>query len=171
MCKASYTFVFAIHFKDITKTNKAKQTIVAFCSWLGCIVFCVQVVHPTLARTHMQRRLQMMEKGSSLDWAAAEALAFGSLLYQGMTIYSSWDIYPWTWYHTDNLSCTQVTPSWKKLCPKKDFFNLWVNRVRAVVSNNVLIDEYLITPLIYHLYTNPFLCAIYFGEICQRCQT
>ena len=52
------------------------------------------------------------------------------------------DIYPWTWYHTDNSSYTQVTPPGKK----------------SVVSMNTWIDEYSIAPLIYHWYTNQFLC-------------
>ena len=32
----------------------------------------------------MDRRKQKMEEGANLDWATAEALALGSLLYQGM---------------------------------------------------------------------------------------
>ena len=37
------------------------------------------------------------------------------------------------------------------------FFNLRANSVQAVVSDNALIDEYLIAPLIYHhiIYTPP----------------
>ena len=54
------------------------------------------------------------------------------------------DIYPWTWYHTDNSSYTQVTPPGKKK--------------KSVVSDNTWIDEYSIAPLIYHWYTNQFLC-------------
>ena len=53
----------------------------------------------------------------------------------------SQDIYPWTWYHTDNSSYTPVIHSWKKLCRKKVDF--------SVASDNALIDEYFIAPLIY----------------------
>ena len=56
--------------------------------------------------------------------------------------YISQDIYPWTWYHTDNSSYTRVTPRGKK----------------SVVSDNTWINEYSIAPLIYHWYTNQFLC-------------
>ena len=42
-----------------------------------------QNVHPTLTKTQISRRLQMVEQGVDLDWATAEALALGSLLYQG----------------------------------------------------------------------------------------
>ena len=42
-----------------------------------------QNVHPTIQKTHIERRLHRMTEGADLDWATAEALAFGSLLYQG----------------------------------------------------------------------------------------
>jgi len=42
-----------------------------------------QNVHPTLQKTHIDRRLQKLAEGRDLDWATAEALAIGSLLYQG----------------------------------------------------------------------------------------
>ena len=69
--------------------------------------------------------------------------------------YISRGIYPRTKYYTDNSSYTRVTPSGKKLYRKKVYFSIadW-----AVVSDNTWIDEYSITPLIYHLYSNPFLC-------------
>ena len=40
-------------------------------------------VHPHLKKTHVQSRLDKLMNGTALDWATAEALAFGSLLYQG----------------------------------------------------------------------------------------
>lgn len=43
-------------------------------------------VHPTLKKTHIDRRLQKMQDGTGLDWATAEALAMGSLLRQGFNI-------------------------------------------------------------------------------------
>ncbi|KAK3092434.1 hypothetical protein FSP39_002811 [Pinctada imbricata] len=43
-------------------------------------------VHPTIHKTHIERRLQKMADGVDLDWATAEALAFGSLLYQGYNV-------------------------------------------------------------------------------------
>lgn len=44
-----------------------------------------QVVHPHLQKTHIQNRLNKLIEGQGLDWATAEALAIGSLLYQGKT--------------------------------------------------------------------------------------
>ncbi|NWX01280.1 DHTK1 dehydrogenase, partial [Caloenas nicobarica] len=43
-------------------------------------------VHSHLLKTYAQSRVQKMEEGKKLDWATAEALAFGSLLSQGFNI-------------------------------------------------------------------------------------
>ena len=43
-----------------------------------------QNVHPTIKKTHCDRRVQRMIEGANLDWATGETLAFGSLLQQGM---------------------------------------------------------------------------------------
>eukprot|EP00455_Lapot_gusevi_P030352 TRINITY_DN3264_c0_g3_i5.p1 TRINITY_DN3264_c0_g3~~TRINITY_DN3264_c0_g3_i5.p1 ORF type:complete len:905 (+),score=378.09 TRINITY_DN3264_c0_g3_i5:61-2775(+) len=40
-------------------------------------------VHPRLVRSHVEARKKMMATGQNLDWATAEALAFGSLLQEG----------------------------------------------------------------------------------------
>ena len=46
-------------------------------------VLLMQKVHPTIQKTHVERRRQRVEEGVDLDWATAEALAIGSLMYQG----------------------------------------------------------------------------------------
>jgi len=43
-------------------------------------------VHPHLAKMHVEARLKKLEQGSSLDWGTCEALALGSLLYQGWNV-------------------------------------------------------------------------------------
>ncbi|PVD25710.1 hypothetical protein C0Q70_13370 [Pomacea canaliculata] len=43
-------------------------------------------IHPTIQKTHVDRRRQKVEEGVDLDWATAEALAIGSLLYQGFNV-------------------------------------------------------------------------------------
>ncbi|NWQ80546.1 DHTK1 dehydrogenase, partial [Columbina picui] len=43
-------------------------------------------VHSHLLKTYAQSRVQKMNEGKKLDWATAEALAFGSLLSQGFNI-------------------------------------------------------------------------------------
>ncbi|XP_072032224.1 2-oxoadipate dehydrogenase complex component E1-like [Amphiura filiformis] len=44
------------------------------------------VPHPHLKKTFLQSRLRKLEEGKPLDWATAEAMAFGSLLYEGFNV-------------------------------------------------------------------------------------
>ena len=44
---------------------------------------CLQNPHPHLQKTFLQARRKKLEEGKPLDWASAEALAFGSLLLEG----------------------------------------------------------------------------------------
>jgi hypothetical protein len=43
----------------------------------------LQNIHPHLEKTHCLARRKKMEEGTAIDWATAEALAFGSLLLEG----------------------------------------------------------------------------------------
>lgn len=40
-------------------------------------------IHPHLKKTHVEARVKKLMSGTGIDWATAEALAIGSLLYQG----------------------------------------------------------------------------------------
>lgn len=40
-------------------------------------------IHPHLKKTHVEARIKKLISGTGIDWATAEALAIGSLLYQG----------------------------------------------------------------------------------------
>lgn len=40
-------------------------------------------VHPRITKYHIEQRVSKMNQGKALDWATAEALAFGSLLTEG----------------------------------------------------------------------------------------
>ncbi|KAI9505842.1 hypothetical protein GGI25_001250 [Coemansia spiralis] len=42
--------------------------------------------HPRLVKHHIQPRLKKLQEGKAIDWATAEALAFGTLLKQGYNI-------------------------------------------------------------------------------------
>ena len=44
----------------------------------------LQAVHDRLAKAHIESRLKQIKDSDKLDWATAEALAFGSLLLQGL---------------------------------------------------------------------------------------
>ncbi|CAB0042891.1 unnamed protein product [Trichogramma brassicae] len=43
-------------------------------------------IHPKLKKKHIEARLKKVEEGRGLDWATAEAMAFGSLLHQGYNV-------------------------------------------------------------------------------------
>lgn len=43
-------------------------------------------IHPQLMKNYVQNRIQKIKSGNALDWATAEALAIGSLLYQGYNV-------------------------------------------------------------------------------------
>ncbi|XP_055851943.1 probable 2-oxoglutarate dehydrogenase E1 component DHKTD1 homolog, mitochondrial isoform X2 [Episyrphus balteatus] len=43
-------------------------------------------IHPHLLKTHVEGRLRKLNSGQKIDWATAEALAIGSLLYQGRNV-------------------------------------------------------------------------------------
>ncbi|KAG7199330.1 hypothetical protein KM043_018178 [Ampulex compressa] len=43
-------------------------------------------IHPQLLKSHVQSRLKKIAEGGHLDWSTSEALAFGSLLYQGYNV-------------------------------------------------------------------------------------
>ncbi|XP_014250511.1 probable 2-oxoglutarate dehydrogenase E1 component DHKTD1, mitochondrial [Cimex lectularius] len=43
-------------------------------------------LHPNLVKNHIQSRLSKLQSGNSLDWGTCEALAIGSLLYQGFNV-------------------------------------------------------------------------------------
>ena len=45
-----------------------------------------QVPHKTLTRGHIDRRIKALQEDGDLDWATAEALSIGSLMYQGNII-------------------------------------------------------------------------------------
>lgn len=43
----------------------------------------LQSVHENILKHHVTNRLAKISEGRNLDWSTAEALAIGSLLYQG----------------------------------------------------------------------------------------
>lgn len=43
-------------------------------------------VHPTILRAHIRNRLTKIAEGLNIDWSTAEALAIGSLLFQGYNV-------------------------------------------------------------------------------------
>ncbi|XP_061173979.1 2-oxoadipate dehydrogenase complex component E1-like [Saccostrea echinata] len=67
-------------------------------------------VHPNVQKAHVDRRLERMKEGRGLDWATAEALAFGSLLYQGYNVrVSGQDVGRGTFSHRHGMLVDQET--------------------------------------------------------------
>ncbi|ESO02643.1 hypothetical protein HELRODRAFT_106795 [Helobdella robusta] len=66
--------------------------------------------HPTLQKSHIDRRLQKLVGGSDIDWPTAEALAVGSLLNQGMHVrLSGQDVGRGTFSHRHAMFVDQLT--------------------------------------------------------------
>ncbi|XP_048733031.1 2-oxoadipate dehydrogenase complex component E1-like [Ostrea edulis] len=67
-------------------------------------------VHPNVQKAHVDRRIERMKDGKGLDWATAESLAFGSLLYQGYNVrVSGQDVGRGTFSHRHGLLVDQET--------------------------------------------------------------
>ncbi|KAK6999788.1 endoribonuclease Dicer [Biomphalaria glabrata] len=67
-------------------------------------------VHPTIKKTHIERRINRLTEGTHLDWATGEALAFGSLLHQGYNVrISGQDVGRGTFSHRHCMIVDQET--------------------------------------------------------------
>lgn len=67
-------------------------------------------IHPHLKKTHVETRIKKLENGTSIDWATAEALAIGSLLYQGYQVrFSGQDVGRGTFSHRHTMLVDQST--------------------------------------------------------------
>lgn len=95
-------------------------------------------IHPTLARTHRDRRLERLAQGSRLDWATAEALAIGSLLMQGMHVrISGQDVGRGTFSQRHAMFTDQVTD--EAVVPLNHFFS--TQPAFCEVANSTLSEE------------------------------
>lgn len=69
-----------------------------------------QNIHPHLHKTFIQGRLKKLEAGAKIDWATAEALAIGSLMYQGHNVrLSGEDVGRGTFSHRHAMLVDQQT--------------------------------------------------------------
>ncbi|XP_054712034.1 2-oxoadipate dehydrogenase complex component E1-like isoform X2 [Uloborus diversus] len=68
------------------------------------------VIHPTLVKNFVPDRLKKLTKGTQIDWATAEALAIGSLLYQDCNVrISGQDVGRGTFCHRHAMLVDQKT--------------------------------------------------------------
>ncbi|CAH0552068.1 unnamed protein product [Brassicogethes aeneus] len=67
-------------------------------------------IHPTLLRTHVKSRLSKVADGTNIDWSTAEALALGSLLFEGYNVrISGQDVGRGTFSHRHVMLVDQST--------------------------------------------------------------
>lgn len=67
-------------------------------------------VNARLRKSHVQERVKRLEEGAGLDWATAEALALGTLLYQGFDVrLSGQDVGRGTFSHRHAMLVCQET--------------------------------------------------------------
>lgn len=67
-------------------------------------------IHPHLLKTYIKKRLEKLKSGKDIDWATAEALAFGSLMYQGHNVrISGEDVGRGTFSHRHAMLIDQKT--------------------------------------------------------------
>lgn len=67
-------------------------------------------IHPTLIKSHVRNRNRKISEGTNIDWATAETLAFGSLLFQGFNVrLSGQDVGRGTFSHRHAMLVDQKT--------------------------------------------------------------
>lgn len=67
-------------------------------------------IHPHILKTHVKARLKRIVEEGQIDWSTAEAMAFGSLLYQGYNVrLSGQDVGRGTFSHRHAMLVDQVS--------------------------------------------------------------
>ncbi|KAL0103441.1 hypothetical protein PUN28_017599 [Cardiocondyla obscurior] len=95
-------------------------------------------IHPQLFKNHVQSRLKKLESGNTLDWSTAEALAIGSLLYQGYNVrISGQDVGRGTFSHRHAMLVDQSTGA--IFIPLNSMVDGQVGKLE--VANSILSEE------------------------------
>ncbi|XP_046401730.1 probable 2-oxoglutarate dehydrogenase E1 component DHKTD1, mitochondrial [Ischnura elegans] len=127
-------------------------------------------IHPHLLKTHVKSRLEKINKGENVDWATAEAMAFGSLLYQdyGVRI-SGQDVGRGTFSHRHAMLIDQKTNEifipLNNLMPEQ--------KACLEVCNSILSEEAVLAYEYGISITNPNILAIWeaqFGDFFNGAQ-
>jgi len=94
-------------------------------------------LHPQLAKTHVEARRKKLEAGSGLDWGTCEALAMGSLLFQGWNVrISGQDVGRATFAHRHAMLVDQDTN--EIYIP---FNHMVDNQGKLEIANSILSEE------------------------------
>ncbi|XP_046685688.1 probable 2-oxoglutarate dehydrogenase E1 component DHKTD1 homolog, mitochondrial isoform X1 [Homalodisca vitripennis] len=68
------------------------------------------IIHPTLLKNHVKGRLKRINEGLDIDWSTAEAMAWGSLIYEGYNVrISGQDVGRGTFSHRHVMLVDQET--------------------------------------------------------------
>lgn len=74
----------------IVTSNSGKIFVIFLCIpyeyVLNVSLLCFQNIHPNLLKSHVQSRINKVSNGTKIDWATAEAMAFGSLMHEGLDL-------------------------------------------------------------------------------------
>ena len=137
----------SIHFKCICTCVALQSSLLYLWCWWKALHRLVAFPENTLTSSYVlllctetyQINIQIITSDSykSMLFKVITSDSYKSMLFKVITItvhrihvYAciSQNIYPWTWYHTDNSSYTRVTHSGKNIIRKESwFFNLQVN--------------------------------------------
>nr|CAD7590622.1 unnamed protein product [Timema genevievae] len=91
-------------------------------------------IHPHLLKTHVIGRLNRLTEGSKIDWSTAEAMAFGSLMYQGFNVrISGQDVGRGTFSQRHAMLVDQVTED--MYIPLNDLSDDQAGHLEVVNSN------------------------------------
>lgn len=92
------------------KSVEFPKNFVSLFTYEKCYYYLLQAIHSRLQKSHVQNRLTKLEEGTKLDWSTAEALAVGSLLYQGYNVrISGQDVGRGTFSHRHMMLVDQDT--------------------------------------------------------------
>ncbi|XP_014469454.1 PREDICTED: probable 2-oxoglutarate dehydrogenase E1 component DHKTD1 homolog, mitochondrial isoform X2 [Dinoponera quadriceps] len=95
-------------------------------------------IYPQVLKSHVQSRLKKIENGNALDWSTAEALAIGSLLYQGYNVrISGQDVGRGTFAHRHAIIVDQSTEA--PFIPLNFMINDQTGKLE--VANSILSEE------------------------------
>ncbi|EFN67404.1 Probable 2-oxoglutarate dehydrogenase E1 component DHKTD1, mitochondrial, partial [Camponotus floridanus] len=127
-------------------------------------------VHPQLLKNHIQNRLKKIECGKTLDWSTAEALAIGSLLYQGYNVrISGQDVGRGTFSQRHAMFVDQSTEA--IFIPLNSMVNDQTGKLE--MANSILSEEAVLGFEYGISIASPFILPIWeaqFGDFCNGAQ-
>ncbi|RLU16243.1 hypothetical protein DMN91_012003 [Ooceraea biroi] len=127
-------------------------------------------IHPQLVKNHISNRLRKLNDGDALDWSTAEAVAIGSLLYQGYHVrISGQDVGRGTFSHRHVMLIDQSTED--TFIPLNAMISGQIGKLE--VANSILSEEAVLGFEYGISITSPFTLPIWeaqFGDFFNGAQ-